>query len=145
MLQGLLADRFALAIARETREVPGIALTVAAGKHKLKQAANAGAGCQPKPQAPQPGVTPYQFAECRGITMEAFAQQLRFMANAYLERPVTDLTGLTGPWDLDLKWTSRGLLAQAGSDGITLPDALERQLGLKLEPRAIPQPVIVVN
>src|SRR5262249_33936331 len=36
-------------------------------------------------------------------------------------------------------------LALAGSDGISLPDALQNQLGLTLTPRGISQPVIVVN
>jgi uncharacterized protein (TIGR03435 family) len=58
---------------------------------------------------------------------------------------VFDSTGLEGFWDFDLKWTFRGFLAQAGSDGITIFDALDKQLGLKLEPQKAPEPVIVVD
>jgi uncharacterized protein (TIGR03435 family) len=77
--------------------------------------------------------------------MEAFAQNLRGMAGAYITNPVMDLTGLKGSWDLDLKWTARALLAQAGADAITVFDAVDKQLGLKLELQTVPTPVIVVD
>lgn len=59
--------------------------------------------------------------------------------------PVIDSTGLEGFWDFDLKWSYRMSLAQAGSDGVTIFDALDKQLGLKLESQKAPAPVIVVD
>ena len=38
-----------------------------------------------------------------------------------------------------------GLLAQAGSDGISIFDAVDKQLGLKLESRQVATPVLVVD
>jgi uncharacterized protein (TIGR03435 family) len=67
------------------------------------------------------------------------------MANAYINNTVVDSTGLKGTWDLELKWTARALLSQAGADGITIFDAVDKQLGLKLEPAKVPTPVIVVD
>src|ERR1019366_544616 len=59
--------------------------------------------------------------------------------------PITDLTGLQDAWDFDLKWTQRPLLAQAGADGISMADAIDKQLGLKLESRLLPTPVLIVD
>jgi uncharacterized protein (TIGR03435 family) len=147
MLQALLADRFKLVFHKDTKPMPAYSLTVGKGKPKLKEAAGSGnSGCQGQPpQNPQPGTVPYVMVSCRNMTMEAFAQNLRFMANAYIASPVVDSTGLKGSWDFDLKWTGRALLPQAGADGITIFDAVDKQLGLKLELQKVPTPVIVVD
>jgi uncharacterized protein (TIGR03435 family) len=147
MLQALLAERFKLVFHKDTKPQPRFALTVGNGKHKLKEAGGQGVpDCQAEPQKPEPGTAPYAIVSCRNMTMEAFARILGGMAGPYLENPVTDLTGLKGSWDFDLKWTpTRPLLVQAGSDGITIFDAVDKQLGLKLEPRQLPTPVLVVD
>ncbi len=54
-------------------------------------------------------------------------------------------TGIQGFWDFDIHWTSRGSLAKAGADGISIFDAVQKQLGLKLAPEQYPTPVIVVD
>src|SRR5207247_2703131 len=87
--------------------------------------------CQGQPQSPQPCTVPYAVVSCHNMTMEVFAQNLRNMAGAYVTSPVTDMTGLKGAWDFDLKWTPRAALALAGADGISLFDAVDKQLGLK--------------
>ncbi len=146
MLQALLADRFKLVIHMDNKPMPVFVLSMGKGKPKLKEADGSGnTGCQGRPQSAQPGAVPYNLVSCRNMTMEMFAPNLRGMASAYLTIPVVDSTGLKGAWDFDLKWTSRGLLAQAGSDGITIFDAVDKQLGLKLERQTAPTPVIVVD
>jgi uncharacterized protein (TIGR03435 family) len=145
MLQALLADRFKLVLHTDTKPVPGYALTVGKGKAKLKETSGQGSGCQGQPQAPAPGTIPLAVVSCRNITMEVFARTLRDMAGAYLTSPVTDLTGLKGSWDFDLKWTPRGALPRAGADGVTLFDAVDQQLGLKLDLQRVPTAVLVVD
>ncbi len=146
MMQQLLAERFKLAIHKDMRPMSGFALTVGkSGKPKMKEATGEGSGCQGVPQAPQPNVVPLNIITCKGMTMELFAQQIRGMAGAYVTGPVTDLTGLKGYWDFDLKWTGRALLPRAGSDGITLFDAVDQQLGLKLDQQRVSAPVLVVD
>lgn len=146
MLQALLADRFKLKVHTDNKTIPAFVLTLGKGKPKLKESEGAGSpGCQPVPQNPEPGTIPYNVASCHNMTMEALAQNLRGMANAYVTAPVVDQTGLKGTFDFELKWTGRGLLAQAGADGISIFDAVDRQLGLKLEPKEIPAPVILVD
>jgi uncharacterized protein (TIGR03435 family) len=146
MLQALLADRFKLVLHKDTKPMPAYALTVGKGKQKMKEASGQGSqACEPQQQPPEPGTIPYAMFSCRSVTMESFAQTLRGMASAYVTSPVTDLTGLKGSWDFDLKWTPRALLAPAGADAITLFDAVDKQLGLKLDLQKIPSPIIVVD
>ncbi len=146
MLQALLADRFKLVVHPDTKPMSVFVLSLGKGKPKIKESEGQGSpGCQGQPQNPQPGVIPYAIVACRNMTMETFAQNLRGMAGGYLNNPVVDQTGLKGSWDIDIKWTGRGQLAAAGADGISIFDAVDKQLGLKLEPQKVPMPVIVVD
>src|SRR6202044_2029724 len=54
-------------------------------------------------------------------------------------------TKLEGPWDFDLEWTSSWQLVDKGNDAIKIFDAVEKQLGLKLESRDFPAPTLVVD
>jgi uncharacterized protein (TIGR03435 family) len=147
MLQGLLAERFMLVVHNDTKPMPAFVLSLGKGKPKLKEAAEGSGpgGCQGQQQNPEPGVIPYIVVTCHNLTMQAFSQELRNMANGYLTTPVVDSTGLKGAWDFEIKWHGRGQLARAGSEGITIFDAVDKQLGLKLDPQKVPIPVIVVD
>jgi uncharacterized protein (TIGR03435 family) len=146
MLQSLLADRFKLVIHKDTKPLPAFALTLGKGKPKLKEAEGSGKnGCQFQPQKFEPGTVPSAWFSCHNTTMEAFAQTLRQIARDYLTNPVVDSTELKGSWDFDIKWNARALLGRAGGDGVTIFDAVDKQLGLKLEPQRVPQAVIIVD
>jgi uncharacterized protein (TIGR03435 family) len=147
MLEDLLADRFKLVVRKDTKPMPAFALLVSNGKPKMKEASGSGEpGCQNVPQDPAPGTVPYQIISCHNMTMEAFADILRnWTGGTYLPDPVVDRTALKGAWDFDLKWTARNRLAQAGGDGISLFDAVDKQLGLKLDAQKLPLPVLVVD
>lgn len=146
MLQGLLADRFKLVVHKDEKSIPGFVLSIGKGKPKLKEADGDGPStCQGEPQIQEPGVIPYNVVNCRNITMKDFAAQIRGMANAYLTSTVLDSTDLKGKWDFTIKWTGKGALALAGADGITIFDAVDKQLGLKLEAQKIATPVILVD
>ena len=145
MLQSLLAERFKLVIHPDTRPMSGYVLTLGKDKHKLKEAAGPGSGCQgnPPPQPPPP--IPMLNGSCRGVTMEQFAQTLRQIANGYITTPVQDQTGLKGYWDFDVRFTPFPVLSRAGSDGVTVFAMVEQQLGLKLEQGSAPTPVFLVD
>lgn len=147
MLQALLADRFKLVVHKDTKSLQVFVLSLGKGKPKLKEAEGSGPPnqCQGVPQTPQPGVIQYNVVACRNMTMESFAQNIRGMANAYLPNMVVDSTGLKGSWDFEIKWTGRNQLLAAGADGISIFDAVDKQLGLKLEPQKAPTPVLVVD
>jgi uncharacterized protein (TIGR03435 family) len=143
MLQALLADRFKLAVHTDTRPMPAFVLSLGKGKPKLKPASGSTAGsCQPQPW--QGGPIRNRFA-CTGASMELLTRILRNMAGGYIDNRVVDSTGLAGAWDFELQWTPRGALGMAGADGITIFDAVEKQLGLKLELQKVPTQVIVVD
>jgi uncharacterized protein (TIGR03435 family) len=146
MLKALLADRFTLVVHEDTRPFTAYALTVGAQKPKMKEAAGGGApGCQGQAQAADPGAVQQQVVQCRNMTMAALAEQLPRMAGAYIANPVVDSTGLQGAWDFELRWTARALLQQAGADGISMFDAVDKQLGLKLELKEMPASALVVD
>jgi uncharacterized protein (TIGR03435 family) len=148
MLQALLSERFGLVVHTGNAPMPAYVLTAPAGKSKLKESdGNGEAGCQPQPQsANQPaGSIPQIVVTCHNETMERFADEVHMMANGYLTNPVVDSTGLKGAYDFDLKWTARGLLERAGSEGISIFDGVEKQLGLKLTLETAPRPVFIVD
>jgi uncharacterized protein (TIGR03435 family) len=168
MLQALLADRFGLVTKQETRPLPAFVLAVGK-KPSLKEADGTGeTGCHPKESgggAPGgvnlmmmdasgkqtalrlgPGMTVQM--QCRNMTMAAFADSLRGMIGANLgQRPVRDETGLKGAFNFDLSY-SMSFVGPMGTDQgerISAQAAIENQLGLKLEERQEPLPVIVVE
>lgn len=156
MLQSLLADRFKLVVHNDSKPVAGLALSLGKSKHKLKEADPAGTpGCQSQnvPAPPNTGgpgqlILPMQNIVCHNTTMETFAAELKRLANAYVSNAVLDQTGLKGSWDFELKYTQRALLALAtdqGASATSLADAIDKQLGLKLEEQKIPTPVIVIE
>jgi uncharacterized protein (TIGR03435 family) len=148
MLRALLADRFHLVVHNDTKPMDAYVLT--AGKHPLlKQSEGTGpGGCEPQASDNTPVINGSFL--CRNVTLAEFAETLQTWPRPPVRsfigaNPVRDLTGLAGKWDFHIKWTGRGLLASAGSDGITLFDAVEKQLGLKLELQKTPIPVLVVD
>jgi uncharacterized protein (TIGR03435 family) len=118
------------------------------GKPKVKEAAGTGTpGCQTQPVTGSS--VPMTNLSCHNMTMEAFASDLRRLATGYFTNAVVDNTGLKGSWDFDVKYTSKSILSIAaaltGSDGISIFDAVDKQLGLKLDEQKIPTSVLVVD
>jgi uncharacterized protein (TIGR03435 family) len=170
MLQNLLADRFGLKVHNDVKPMPTFALVVAEGKKlHLKEANGEGSpGCKGQDSGPSQGggrlmmsgpdgvVTTFSLLPgnlvqflCRNLSMAAFAAQLTGMIGANTgPNPVSDDTGLKGTWDFDLKYSFNlgGPLAlTAGAERISFGEALEKQLGLKLEKREVPMPVTVID
>ena len=84
---------------------------------------------------------------CRNMTMAAFAAGLRGMLGALAgPNPVTDETGLKGSWNFDVRYSLQFFMPGADPGGqISISEALEKQLGLKLEQKPVPTPVVVVD
>jgi len=129
MLQSLLADRFKLKFRRETRDVPVYDLVVGKSGLKVKPLKDGEASACRKDNSFACGITnPTQLAK----SLRPFAG-----------RPVLDKTGLEGKFDLLLNFDSSP--NQADSDNPSLFQALEQQLGLRLEPRMASLPVLVIE
>ncbi len=125
MLQSLLAERFQLAIHRETRQLTIYSLVVAKGGSKL--------------HPPDDGVTSASWGatSLRGaMDMTSFAAHL----TSSLHRTVVDHTGLAGNWKLDMHWAAEDSTTEA-----SLFTAIQEQLGLKLESTKGPVPVLVID
>jgi uncharacterized protein (TIGR03435 family) len=167
MLQALLAERFKLVVRPDSHALPGFVLTVGkSGPPKLKEADGSGdTGCKvtipPPPPPPPPGsqtngpvlILPTYLYSCHGMTMAAFAEAMHTLnaAQTYLDTGlVVDQTGLKGAWDFNFKYGPKvtgaiALLAGSGAESLSLFDAMDKQLGLKLDPLKIPTPVIIVD
>jgi uncharacterized protein (TIGR03435 family) len=149
MLRSLLAKRFSLAVHEGRAPMPSYVLTAESGKTKLKKSDGKGeSGCVGHPQpADQPAESiPQIRVTCHNETMEKFADDLYWMAGpAYLAYPAVDSTGLKGAYDFDLMWTPRGSLIRAGTDGISIIDAVDKQLGLKLGAGTAARSVLTVD
>jgi uncharacterized protein (TIGR03435 family) len=154
MLQSLLAERFQLALHRETREMPGYTLVVAKGGPKLKEAE----GDEEQKGLWQRGGGPLTG---QAASMQTLAQALA----GRLGRPISDGTGLTGSYDFTLTWTPdeseqaalQSTLANLPPEiaaqfsrnrdpnGPSLFTALQEQLGLRLEPQKKRVEVLVID
>jgi uncharacterized protein (TIGR03435 family) len=166
MVQRLLAERFKLVAHRETRDIPIYALVAA------RPGRPPGPGLRParidclaitaaaekqgrKPELPQPqGNRPACGTRSMpgllmgtGVSMADLVRNLAGPA----ERMVVDRTGLTGLWDLELKYVPNQPppdipgLPPSPVDGASLFTALQEQLGLRLEPRSAPVEVLVID
>ncbi len=135
MLQALLADRFGLKVHHETRELPAYRLVVAKDGLRMQ-----------KTSADEiPGVS---FGRgqitARGISVDVLVLMLSGLA----ERTVVDKTGLTGSYDVNLRWTPDDAVGPSQTSLDSNPSfftAVQEQLGLKLEPSREPLDTIVVD
>lgn len=140
MLQALLANRFHLVVHRDTKPMPVYALT--AGKRLLIKESNGG---ESRCAADGWDVT---TMVCTNVTMEEFARELSDNAYGYFDRPLFDRTGLTGRYDLTMHWTpfNRPGDSNTGAPaGISPSHAVDTQLGLRIETREQPVPVVVID
>ena len=173
MLQNLLADRFNLAVHHQSREIQQYDLRVAKNGPKFKEAAplvqkEAGGALNPLPSLKLdangcPVLGPREGGVfTRGRAHIHFPEMTIEMLTGELSRqlrgPVTDLTGLPGKYDIDLCWSrddgSRGVAPPPGGEpastdsapsGPTLMQALQEQLGLRLESKKGPVDFLVVD
>jgi uncharacterized protein (TIGR03435 family) len=165
MMRTLLQERFGLKSHMEER--PKDAYTLVAVSPKLKKGdPMMRTGCKegPGPDGKDPRIAnPIlgRLLTCTNITMAEFGDQLRILANGYIFYPVLDATGLTGGYDFTLSFSTAGQLQSApkpppSSDpnaaatsepngGLSLFDAINRQLGLKMEKVKRPEPVLVID
>jgi uncharacterized protein (TIGR03435 family) len=147
MLQTLLADRFKLAVHKDTKVMPAYVLSVGNGAPKLKQVAAAdqsGCGIRSTSTGPMqvgPGLpAPEVVLFCNSVTMQAFAETLHNFLGGPLGAVVVDSTGLKGTWNLEMRmtWSTNRSSAE-------VMDAVKSQLGMKLESAKTAQKVMVVD
>jgi len=171
MLQTLLAERFKLALHRDTREHAVYAMVAAKGGAKLKPTEIVKTdGPAPGPNAGRdegPRGTMETTTDPSGLHFKASAIPLAALAELVshlCERPVVDQTGIEGRFDFDLTISPETLRALPAGEAMAMSqgggepsrtgartepagsifEALQRY-GLKLEVRKAPMEVLTVD
>jgi uncharacterized protein (TIGR03435 family) len=170
MMRALLADRFKLTTHMEPENRPVFNLVLAKPQRTGPQLRRdpdcsgaspiaAGVDLPSIPcgsLGPVSGSTPEKGRLAgRGVTIARIAA---ILSNPFtgVDRPVLDRTGLAGSYDFSVEWSlarDRALLPDAGQnlgidtgdDGPAFPEALEKQLGLKLVSTTGPVDVLVID
>ena len=169
MLRKVLADRFGLKSHRETRELPAYALVLARKDGALGPLLEkSDVDCvqwlaDKRPQMGGGGPRPAGLGGARPACMMMATRQmlsggtqtierLAITLQSMVGRPVMDRTGLTGTFNMEMRWTPSGDVAlppganASRSDaGPSIFTAVQEQLGLKLEPTREPFDVLVID
>jgi uncharacterized protein (TIGR03435 family) len=137
MMRTLLAERFKLAVHRETRELLAYALVTAPGGPKVR----ATQVTQP------PDANPFRMTDSGSLTgTRVTADMLAAVLSNQLGRPVQNMTGFAGAFDFVLLWAPDSAAAQVDvRDRPSLFTAIQEQLGFRLEARRTPIDVIVID
>jgi uncharacterized protein (TIGR03435 family) len=147
MMQNLLIERLQLKVRHEHQVVPVYALLIRKGGPKFKPSG------EPVDPAKQ-GMSRSSTA-AGSIKLVAAGQTIPQLVSALFQQtdhPIMDMTGLTGKYDFTLTFASR----RASELSTTPPDAraddapaifqaLQEQLGLKLEARKMPVDLVIVD
>jgi uncharacterized protein (TIGR03435 family) len=173
MWQRLLIDRFKLAAHRESRVVAKFDLQVGKDGPKFKEASenpapNDAASAETPhargpnkldkdgfPELARPGMIGMD-GRIRLYETKMTMEQLATVCTGQLGKPVSDATGLAGQYEIRLYWVSDTGAAQSAGrngaapsasdlDGPTLIQALQNQLGLRLESKRGPVEFLVVD
>jgi uncharacterized protein (TIGR03435 family) len=140
MLQTLLADRFRLTFHREVKEIPALVLVVSSKGHKLKP-------------AEKPGEPSFRTGKMSLTGEGATLGELTQFLSHELREPVIDQTGLKGLFNytLDINAYVTDEIRKSGGDGPPLEansiiaQAMQEQLGLKVEAKKTPVSVLIVE
>lgn len=175
MLRALITERFKLTVHMEERPATAYTLVAVKPKMRKSDPASrtkykegpAADGKDPRNKNPVLG----RLVTCQNMTMAQFAEKLKNIAPGYIHSPVLDSTGLEGGYDFTLSFSPAGMAngggrgggrgggepgapaptgdaASAASDpngAITLFEAIEKQLGLRLEAQKRPVKVLVID
>ena len=140
MMQTLLAQRFKLAVHRETKEMPAYIMTVAKSGHKLKPSDSEGE-MELKPNSGN-----RMSAAFSHVTLEQLLERM----TPILQGVVIDQTGLKGSYDFTMDMTpyiGGGDFKPTGiEDVVTLIiQAAKEQLGIIIEQKKAPVEVLIVG
>lgn len=138
MVRSLLSERFQLRVHFDRQEIPMYALVVAKGGPKLRPPASENA---------RPGG--FTRASAEGIHMEVTKGTMDDLAHRLsgngAGRPLVDKTGLSGYFAYTLDYVPNTSVPSAESNVPTLSNALQDQLGLKLESTRGPSRKLVID
>jgi uncharacterized protein (TIGR03435 family) len=142
MLRTLLQDRFKLVLRREPRVLSYYALTAPNGEHRMK----------PAQEPPVEGGNSLGLGHIHHNRITTLL--LATLIARFTRTPVLDQTAIPGFFEVKLDWARDNSLPSAAApgatpaepaDGPSIFEAVQKQLGLKLEKRKGPVDVLVVD
>ncbi len=159
MLRAMITERFQMKWHMENRPVTAYTLTAAKPRLKPTLDPTERTRCKegPGPDGKDPRVTSpvlNRLITCQNMTIAQIGDELQRVANGYIYNTVVDGTGLGGSYDFTLSFSSADkVLPTAGDAGnssdpngaLSVFDAVNKQLGLKLEKTRRPSPVLVID
>jgi uncharacterized protein (TIGR03435 family) len=170
MLQGLLAERFHLAVHTDARQTAVYSLQVTANGSKLREAQTDAAKPADTPAisaSEGPVVTPKMKAKMAALgqmdatgnihmqTPNGSMQELASVLRGHVGRPVIDETGLPGRYEIDLTWAAERNVTkdpisgatEVREEGLLTPEltAALRKLGLQLVGESMKVDVLIVD
>jgi uncharacterized protein (TIGR03435 family) len=161
MMRAMISERFQMKWHMEDR--PVTAYTLVAANPKLKPTTDPtertkckeGPGPDGKdPRTANPVLN--RLLTCQNMTVAQIGDELQHVANGYIYNTVIDGTGLKGSYDFTLSFSSvdKILPTPGGGDAannsdpngaLSVFDAVNKELGLKLEKTKRPYPVLVID
>ena len=125
------------------REIPAYALVVKKGGSKLKES------------TPQATFSGNHGIRGRNVTLKGIHYTMSFLADALnewfgVDLPVVDRTGLAGYYDIEIEATPEYRIrhtpdTDGGLTDLTIFEAIQKQLGLRLEPIRMRLDIISVD
>lgn len=149
MFQSLLEDRFKLKIHRETREVPGYELSI---KNKPKftpaREGTMSVTIEGRTLSTREGICGTSLWKegnhivCHAVGMGRIVAEFSNL----LQAPLEDRTGLTGTYDLNVLYLPDNRKVEPDAPFVpSLQDAIQEELGLKIEKGKTPVEVLVIE
>jgi uncharacterized protein (TIGR03435 family) len=146
MIKQLLIERFHLAVHTGKRELPGYSLVVAKSGVKLHSTEPNRAAQGQKAGESSANFTAPGYVQGRSVNSKGIAGLL----SSALHATVEDHTGLTGIYDIDLRYAPDSLLSsnadnESDSNLPSFFSAVEEQLGLRLKAQKVIVDTVVVD
>ena len=161
MMRAMISERFQMKWHMEDRPVTAYTLVAANPKLKPTTDPTERTKCKegPGPDGKDPRTANpilNRLLTCQNMTVAQIGDELQHVANGYIYNTVTDGTGLKGSYDFTLSFSSADKILPTPAAGdaanssdpngaLSVFDAVNKQLGLKLEKTKRSYPVLVID
>jgi uncharacterized protein (TIGR03435 family) len=159
MMRAMIAERFQMKSHMEDRSVTAYTLVAANFKLKPTTDPTERTRCKegPGPDGKDPRIANpilNRLLTCQNMTIAQIGDALQRVANGYIYNTVIDGTDLKGSYDFTLSFSSADKILPTPGDAannsdpngaLSVFDAVNKQLGLKLEKTKRPYPVLVID
>jgi uncharacterized protein (TIGR03435 family) len=162
MMRAMFAERFQMKSHMEDRPITTYTLVAANPKLKPTTDPTERTRCKegPGPDGKDPRIANpvlNRLLTCQNMTVAQIGDELQHVANGYIYNTVTDGTGLKGAYDFTLSFSSVDKMTPAAPGGgdaannsdpngaLSVFDAVNKQLGLKMEKTQRSYPVLVID